>query len=99
MGLTKEKDVFIKEIEHIHNCTLSSKIYTQLDLFWNILKINKKQKKINRLLTQDTRKIISKFKGTDFALLSPTQLTYMSDQVTGALQKTNPDYTLLFPDL
>ena len=29
-------------------------------------------------------------------LISPTQLTYMLDQVEADLQKTNTDYTLLF---
>ena len=32
------------------------------------------------------------------ALISPTTLTHMLDQVKAALQKTHLDYTLLFPE-
>ena len=32
-------------------------------------------------------------------LVSPTQMTHMLYQVKRAIQKTNTDYTLLFPDL
>ena len=78
--LPKEKDV-VKEIGHVHNCTLSFRAYTPSDFkIRNVMyslsfsytsiaifknKQNAYKKTIHRLLTQDARITISEVKGKD----------------------------------